>query len=115
MADAEPIRVTVLYSPAPREVHQWELVLPPGATVRDAVQASGLAALVPGVDLASTAAGVWGRKAPPQQVLRCGDRVELYRPLKIDPKLARRERFRQQGVRAAGLFTRKKGDRAPRG
>jgi hypothetical protein len=35
--------------------------------------------------------------------------------LKIDPKLARRERFRQQGVRAAGLFTRKKGDRAPRG
>ena len=33
-----------------------------------------------------------------------GDRVEVYQPLKVDPKVARRERFAKQGARSAGLF-----------
>jgi putative ubiquitin-RnfH superfamily antitoxin RatB of RatAB toxin-antitoxin module len=40
--------------------------------------------------------------------LRDLDRIELYRPLKVDPKVARRERFQRQGARAAGLFARKR-------
>jgi hypothetical protein len=51
-----------------------------------------------------------GRKAGLEDVLRYRDRVEIYRPLQVDPKLARRERFRKQGVRAAGLFARRKAD-----
>lgn len=95
-------RVTVACSPGPRRVLEWTLDLPEGATVRDAVRASGCGealgeAQVPDV-------GVWGRRCPPQQVLREGDRVEVYRALKVDPKVARRERFRKQGARAAGLF-----------
>jgi uncharacterized protein len=109
MADAGRIPVTVLYSPAPREVHEWEVTLAPGATVLQALRASGVRELLPEADLASSVVGVWGRKAPLDQVLRPRDRVEIYRPLRIDPKLARRERFRKQGVRAAGLFARKKG------
>jgi uncharacterized protein len=66
-----------------------------------------LAAGVPDLDLREAAVGIWGRKARLEQLVRDGDRVEVYRPLKVDPKLARRERFRRQGVRAAGLFARK--------
>ena len=101
------MRVTVAYSPAPREVHEWELSLPEGATVRQALAASPLAQAFPGIDPLALAVGVWGRTAPPEQVLRERDRVEIWRPLKVDPKIARRERFRAQGVRAAGLFAKK--------
>jgi putative ubiquitin-RnfH superfamily antitoxin RatB of RatAB toxin-antitoxin module len=99
------MQITVVYSPAPREVHEWVVVLPPGATVAHALQASPLCAAFPG--LGSAAVGVWGRAATPGQVLQERDRVEVYRPLKVDPKTARRERFRSQGVRAAGLFAKK--------
>jgi hypothetical protein len=110
MPEGEPLGVTVLYSPRPREVHEWRLALPPGATVRQALEASGIGAVVPGADLRNAAIGVWGRKARTDQLLRQGDRIEIYRPLRVDPKLARRERFRRQGVRAAGLFARKSED-----
>jgi putative ubiquitin-RnfH superfamily antitoxin RatB of RatAB toxin-antitoxin module len=108
MARAAEFRVTVLYSPAPREVHEWPVVLAPGATVLQALQACGLQAAFPELDLHHAVVGVWGRKARLDQVVRESDRIEIYRPLKVDPKLARRERFRKQGVRAAGLFARKK-------
>lgn len=96
------MRVTVVYSPAPRQVLEWPLVLPAGATVADAVRASGWHEACPGSESADV--GVWGRPCAPAQSLREGDRVELYRPLQVDPKVARRERFRRQGARAAGLF-----------
>lgn len=105
---AETLRVTVLFSPAPREVREWALVLPAGSCVADAVAASGLRAEFPALDLDALGAGVWGRKAGPKQPLRDRDRVEVYRPLVVDPKVARRERFRRQGARAAGLFARKR-------
>lgn len=113
MAEDGSLRVTVLYSPAPREVHEWVVTLAPGATVGQAVQASGLQAAFGAVDLGSAVLGVWGRKAAPEQVLRDRDRVEIYRPLKVDPKLARRERFRKQGARAAGLFARSRDGSKP--
>ena len=102
------IAVTVAWSPAPREVLEWALQLPEGATVRQAVQASGLAAACPGLDLAACDVGVWGRRSAWDAPLRERDRVEVYRPLLVDPKVARRERFRKQGARAAGLFAGKR-------
>ena len=42
------------------------------------------------------ACGVWGRVQPLDHVLRDGDRVELYRPLTVDPKEARRLRYKKQ-------------------
>ena len=113
MADGRSIRVTVLYSPAAREVHEWAVTLAPGATVLQALQESGLRAAFPGVDLGGAVVGIWGRKAGLEQVLEDRDRVEIYRPLQVDPKLARRERFRRQGVRAAGLFARKRDGAKP--
>ena len=42
------------------------------------------------------------------RVLREGDRVEVLRELRVDPKVARRERFNQQGARSTGLFARRR-------
>ena len=99
-------RVTVSFSPRPREVLEWTLDLPAGSTVRDAVLASGWKDCCPGEEPADL--GVWGRRCAPQQPVREGDRVEVYRPLVVDPKVARRERFRKQGARAAGLFAQRR-------
>jgi putative ubiquitin-RnfH superfamily antitoxin RatB of RatAB toxin-antitoxin module len=101
-------RVTVAYSPAPRQVLEWTLDLPEGSTVQQAVLASGWRAARPGQDLVPTDVGVWGRRCPLEQPVREGDRVEVYRGLLVDPKVARRERFRKQGARAAGLFAKKR-------
>lgn len=114
MVQPAELRAVVLYSPAPREVCEWPVTLAPGATVLQALQACGLQAAFGGLDLRSADVGIWGRRVDLEQVLRDGDRVEVYRPLKVDPKLARRERFRRQGMRAAGLFARKENG-PPRG
>ena len=71
---------------------QWciALRLEHGATVADALGASGLAE-EPGVpDLVHCAVGVWGEVAERERRLRDGDRVEIYRPLVTDPREARR-------------------------
>lgn len=100
MAPAESaaarIAVVVAYSPAPREVDQVRLSLPADATVGDALQASGVLARHPEIDLGRHKLGVWGKLRAPGDPLRDGDRVELYRPLKVDPKEARRQRYRKQ-------------------
>ncbi|HSV83903.1 MAG TPA: RnfH family protein [Ramlibacter sp.] len=102
------MRVTVAYSPAPRQVLERVLELPEGATVREAVLASGLLAECPGLRLEECEAGVWGRRCEWGAPLRENDRVELYRGLLVDPKVARRERFRKQGARGAGLFAKRR-------
>lgn len=88
------IAVTVVHCPGPGRIDQIELRLPEGARVRDAVRESGLAQRHAGLDPART--GVWGRLQPPDAPLRDGDRVELYRPLQVDPKEARRLRWKGQ-------------------
>jgi uncharacterized protein len=85
------IRVTV--------VHCWpggedltEVALPAGATVADAIVASGVLDRLPGVAATTPDVGIWGRACRLTQCLENGDRVELYRPLTVDPKQARRVR-----------------------
>ena len=102
------IDVTVIYLPAPRVSHEWTVKLEDGACVVQALLASGLATAFPDFDPDAAAIGVWGCKAALDQPLRSRDRVEIYRPLQVDPKVARRERFRRQGTRVAGLFAVKK-------
>jgi putative ubiquitin-RnfH superfamily antitoxin RatB of RatAB toxin-antitoxin module len=52
--------------------------------------------------------GVWGKPIPAHRVLVEGDRLEVYRPLTVDPKVARRARFVRQGAKTAGLFAKKR-------
>lgn len=86
--------IEVAWSPAPREVQLVTLQLPAGATVRDALLASCLE-----LDWATHALGIWGRPATLEDPVRDGDRVEVYRALRVDPKEARRLRYRAQGQR----------------
>lgn len=102
------IEVLVVYAPAARQVCELVLRLPAGSTVAQALQASGLARQHPELDLQHAPVGVWGRKANRDQVLRTQDRVEVYRGLRVDPKVARRERFAKQGAGRAGLFAQKR-------
>lgn len=102
------IEITVAYSPSARVVHEIPLRLPLGATVAQALEHSGLKKLFPELDWQLACMGIWGRKAATDQVLRENDRVEIYRPLRVDPKVARRERFAKQGARTTGLFARQR-------
>jgi uncharacterized protein len=68
------------------------LQLAPGATLRDAVLRSGLLERHPEIDLAAHKLGIFGTPAGPDRSLCDGDRVEIYRPLVMDPKEARRRR-----------------------
>ncbi len=191
------MRIEVAWSPAPRSVELLSLQLPVGSTVRDALQASGLAARVPespagavpmrrpgaspdatqgskkgeqgsaavgsasrdtssysdtgsssssdtgsssssntntntfrlSSDASAQASGakpgakahsgerhtwrglslaVFGRKLTLDSELFDGDRLDCCRPLRVDPKLARRERFNQQGSRRSGLFAKRR-------
>ena len=108
------IEVTLCCSSAPREVFEQVLRLAPQATVADAVKASDLSQRFPQLDWREAMTpGIWGREVGWDQVLADGDRVELCRPLAVDPKVARRERFQRQGARGTGLFAnRRKGGKA---
>jgi uncharacterized protein len=98
------MKVTVIYSPAPRQVHEIALDLPARAQVRDALQAVKSLDIFASIDWQQANLGVWNHKATASQVLHTNDRLEIYRPLRVDPKMARRERFAKQGARSAGLF-----------
>ena len=76
---------------SPPEPHLWvvDLQLPLGATVRDAVAASGLLQCLPGTPIEALDLGVFNRACTLERLLQPGDRVEIYRPLQIDPKAAR--------------------------
>lgn len=108
MASDVNIQVTVVYSPGARAVREIALLLAPTATVMQAIEESGMLVLFPTIDLPNAVVGVWGRKVRLNQTLRENDRVEIYRPLTVDPKVARRERFVKQGARTAGLFVKKR-------
>lgn len=84
--------VVVAFCPAPGQVDQVSLRLPRGSTLQQALLASGLLQRQ-GLQLQQVQAGVWGRLQSLDTVLRERDRVELYRPLQVDPKEARRLRY----------------------
>lgn len=108
MAAEAPLRVTVVHAPAPRALWEVELLLAPGTRVQEALQRSGLMDLFAELARCDGALGIWGRACTAEQVLRDRDRIEVYRPLQVDPKVARRERFVRQGARAAGLFAKRR-------
>ncbi len=70
-----------------------------GATVRDAIVSSGLLTEFPEIDLADAAVGIFGERTTLAMRVEEGDRVEIYRPLKADPKTARRTRAAQRRPR----------------
>jgi uncharacterized protein len=93
------MQVEVIYAAAPHDVRQVALQLADGATVADALRASRLLDALSVADADALKPSIWGRIAALDARLRNGDRVELTRGLLIDPKEARRQRYRRDGVR----------------
>ncbi|HKY02915.1 MAG TPA: RnfH family protein [Burkholderiales bacterium] len=85
------IRVEVLYAEAASQA-RYVLRLPQGSTVEEAIRASGVLQAFPNLDLETNRVGIFAKLVMLDTVLQEGDRVEIYRPLIIDPKEARRAR-----------------------
>ncbi|MHB8447118.1 MAG: RnfH family protein [Rudaea sp.] len=85
----ETIRVEVAYADPQMQILR-AVVIAAGATVADAIAASGVLHELPGFVPAGF--GIFGRRVKAETPLGDGDRVELYRPLQLDPKTARRKR-----------------------
>ena len=92
MAPADGMLVAVVFGFAPGQVDEVKLQLPVGGTLAQALLASGLLGRH-GLQLQQVQMGIWGRMQGLDTVLRDNDRVELYRPLQVDPKEARRLRY----------------------
>jgi putative ubiquitin-RnfH superfamily antitoxin RatB of RatAB toxin-antitoxin module len=71
-----------------------QLQVEEGTTVRQAIERSGILQRFPEIDPTRGSVGIFGRIAAPDTPLQDGDRVEIYRPLLVDPKEARRKRAR---------------------
>jgi len=111
------LKLTLVYSSAARQVREIALELPVGSTLAQALEwarqqwgsahpqhthgckGSSQAGDWPAAAVAAAEFGLWGRAAAPQTVLHDGDRIEIYRPLRVDPKVARRERYRQRNTK----------------
>jgi hypothetical protein len=103
MASAEgapALRIEVVFSPQSGEVDAVSLSLPAGATVADALLASGLLQRH-SLSEPDLPVGVWCKARAPDTPLRDRDRVEIYRPLTVDPKEARRLRYKRHRLAQA--------------
>jgi putative ubiquitin-RnfH superfamily antitoxin RatB of RatAB toxin-antitoxin module len=100
-ADGAAVAVELVFAESPQRLHRLALSLPAGSTVADALRASGWRELLGAGVIDGLKLGVWGRSCDPQAVLRDRDRIELYRPLQVDPKEARRQRYGRDGMRRA--------------
>ena len=107
-ANDDLLEIELVFSPAPRQIRQWALVLPTGSLLAQALAAGRVFYEFPELLAARLRVGIWGRKVGLDQLLANHDRIEIYRPLRVDPKVARRERFNCQGAKSAGLFAAKR-------
>lgn len=87
---AGEVRLEVVFA-TPERQELVELAVPEGTTVAEAIDASGIADRFPAESLDECPVGIWGREVSRDQVPREGDRIEIYRPLAMDPKEARRQ------------------------
>ena len=87
------IHVEVAYAKADHTILRC-LEVAEGSTAIQAIDASGITGLLPHGVLDPALLGIFSRKVTPNHVLRDGDRIEIYRPLQLDPMEARRRRAR---------------------
>jgi putative ubiquitin-RnfH superfamily antitoxin RatB of RatAB toxin-antitoxin module len=101
MGKSDRIPIEVAYATPDRQ-DLVTLEVPAGTTMAGAIEICRRESLLPQAVLASPDLGVFGRREPADRVLQPGDRVEIYRPLAVDPKEARRRRAQSRGKPSAG-------------
>jgi len=95
------INIEVVYA-LPGEQTLLKRSVPAGSTVAEALQASGVLAKHPEIDMDKNKLGIFGKLTKADAVLRDKDRIEIYRPLIADPKEVRRKRAEQGKVMKKG-------------
>jgi uncharacterized protein len=90
--------IEVVYA-LPAEQAVTGLAWTPGVTVAQAIRQSGLMLRYPEIDLTTAPVGVFGKIVALDTPLKAGDRVEIYRPLTVDPKEARRRRVKLRAAK----------------
>ena len=95
------IVVEVAYA-LPEKQYLQRVTLEEGATVEEAIHASGLLTLRSDIDLAKNKVGIYSRPVKLSDTLKDGDRVEIYRPLIADPKEVRKQRAAKAKAREEG-------------
>lgn len=82
------MKVSVTYALPDRQ--SWlDVEVPEQATVREAIEASGIVRIFPALDLSTQKVGIFGKPVSLEARLEAGQRVEIYRPITADPKLLR--------------------------
>ncbi len=90
-----PLRVSVACSACCGDAVEVTVSLVAGSTALDALRASGLLERFPEIDISAQSVGLWARPCQLDSAVSDGDRVEIYRPLQVDPKEARRRRAKR--------------------
>ncbi|EKE17559.1 MAG: hypothetical protein ACD_10C00398G0009 [uncultured bacterium] len=98
---AEMINIEVCYA-LPEKQELIRVKLPQGATLLQALAASGLLQKYPEIDLKKNKFGIFAKLSKPDSILRDRDRVEIYRPLIADPKEVRKQRAAEGKVMKKG-------------
>lgn len=91
MAMNKTIHVKVAYATSHQQ-HIISMEIEAGNTIETAIQRSGILALFPEIDLAKQKVGVFSKPRKLSNLVAEGDRIEIYRPLTVDPKEARRKK-----------------------
>jgi putative ubiquitin-RnfH superfamily antitoxin RatB of RatAB toxin-antitoxin module len=91
----EAITVELIYI-KPDSQNSLILKIPQGSNISQVIKRSGLLQRFPEIDLAVNKVGIFSKIKPLDYVLNNGDRLEIYRPLLVDPKEARRRRVQKQ-------------------
>jgi uncharacterized protein len=90
------MRIEIVYAEPQRSVVK-SFSVPQGAVIADALREAAADQDFLGIDLSGSALGIFGKLAQRDQPLKDGDRIEIYRPLTEEPKLARRKRVSRSG------------------
>ena len=110
------IHITITHAAAARQTAQWTVALAAPCSLEEGLRTwlqdpttePACREAIQGVLGDQLAPSLWGRRVPLSERLRDGDRLELSRALLVDPKVARRERFKSQGSKSAGLFSKRR-------
>lgn len=92
------IQIKVAYA-TPKKQIEIPLIVEESCTIAMAIRRSGILTQFPNIDLAKVAVGIHGKKAKLDDILFDGDRVEIYRPLLMDPKQARLLRAKKSALK----------------
>lgn len=90
------IQVEIAYAPSSKEQYLTTVKVMPNSTIEDVIRLSHIKDRYPEIDLDQQPVGIFGQKRDLMTRVEPGDRVEIYRPLIIDPKEARRQRVKKE-------------------